>query len=210
MSYETAKDFWRKRKQYPNYPNTKLRRLIDTNFVLNNIDVNSLDSILDIGCADGYLLIAIREFTDATKFYGYDISENLLNDLELRWGSIKNLETKVCDFTKDIDYPEVNLTLSMGLFPYIFEHDDLCNILLNVKSNVLIVRAPCTMKEQDEYINKYSNDLSSEYSSVYRITQNYIDILKLFYTNVHIERSYPDGIESKYSTKHFFFVCGGR
>lgn len=205
MSYTVAKNFWSKRKQYPNYPNTKQRRLVDINFIINNI--GDLDSILDIGCADGYLLIALREFTDATKFYGYDISEDMLKDLKLRWGLIKKLESKVCDFTKITDFPRTDLTVSMGLFPYIFDYNDLHNILVGIKSNTLIVRVPCTMKDKDEYINTYSEDLNSYYSSVYRTTSNYLSILNEFYTDVNMERAYSDNIESKYGTKHFFFVC---
>lgn len=208
MSYKIAKDFWRKRKQYPNYPNIKQRRFLDVSFVLENLE--DPNTILDLGCADGYLLIALREFTDARKFYGYDISESLLYEFVLRWGVIKELKTKVCDFTKDINYPQVDLTLSMGLFPYIFNCDDLYNILANIKSNMLIVRAPCTIKDSDEYINTYSSDLNSEYSSIYRTTQSYFSILRIFYTNVYIERAYPDEIESKYGTKQFFFVCERR
>lgn len=205
MSYEVAKTFWCKRKQYPNYKNTKQRRFLDVSFIMKYI--KNPNSVLDLGCADGYLLIALREFTEIEKFYGCDICENLLNKLKLRWGPDKNIETKVYDFTKDTNYPQTDLTLSMGLFPYIFDRNDLCNILQNIKSDILIVRCPCTMQTQDEYINTYSNDLGTEYSSIYRTTQNYLDILKLFYTNVHFERSYPDEIESDYGTKHFFFVC---
>jgi SAM-dependent methyltransferase len=205
MSYKIAKDFWRKREQYPDYKDTKHRRILDVNFVTGHSKDPS--SVLDLGCADGYLLIALRGCTNIKRFYGYDISENLLNELRLKWGTAEDLETKVCDFTKYINYPQVDLTLSMGLLPYIFEDDDLCSILENIKSDALIVRAPCTVKGQDEYINTYSDDLDSKYSAIYRTSQNYLTILKLFYTNVYFERSYPDKIESNYGTKHFFFVC---
>ena len=172
--------------------------------------VPDVNSVLDLGCADGYLLIALREFTNAERFYGYDISSELLHTLDLRWGSVKDLNTKVCDFTEDIDFPQTDLTLSMGLFPYIFDDQDLHNILASIKSNSLIVRVPCTLNDHDEYINKYSEDLCSEYSSIYRTAQNYTSILKTFYKKIGRERSYPDNIESKYGTKHFFFVCEER
>ena len=208
MSYKISKGFWQNVKRYPDYPNTKQRRLIDVNFIVSN--VTNLNSVLDLGCADGYLLIALREFTDAKKFYGYDISENLLHKLGLRWGKVKGLELKVCDFTNNTNYPQVDLTLSMGLFPYIFDYTDLYNIIANIKSNKFIVRAPCTVKDQDDYINTYSEDLLSNYSSIYRTTQSYLSILRIFYTNIYIEKAYPNEIESKYGTKQFFFVCEGR
>lgn len=205
MSYEIAKTFWRERKDYPKYPNIKERRLIDVNFIVNNI--SNTKSIMDLGCADGYLLIALREFTNIKDFYGYDISKDMLSALEDRWGACSGLKTKVCDFTNILNLPSTDLTVSMGMFPYIFDDKHLVNILSSIKSNNLIVRVPCTSKKNDEYINTYSEDLESNYSSVYRTPQSYLSILSMFYVNVFMERAYPDEIESKYGTKHFFFTC---
>jgi SAM-dependent methyltransferase len=205
MSYEIAKNFWKGLCNYPKYPNVKERRLIDINFVVNNI--NNSNSIIDLGCADGYLLLALREFTYIKSFYGYDISQDMLKSLKDRWGNWPGLETKVCDFTEDLVLPKTDITVSMGMFPYIFNDEHLNNILLAIKSNTLIVRTPCTSKSEDEYINTFSDDLKANYSSVYRTPNNYLNILKSFYGDVVVERSYPDEIESKYGTKHFFFVC---
>lgn len=205
MSYKIAKNFWQSRNNYPNYPNVKQRRLIDFNFIMNNAD--SVKSIIDLGCADGYLLIALREFTNIELFYGYDISQPLLSKLEDRWGEQKNLITKVQDFTTVMDLPCTDLAISLGMFPYIFESKDLCNILSKIKSKELIVRTPCSMSGKNEYINVFSNELESEYSAVYRTVNNCMEILKLFFKDISVESAYPDVIESKYGTKHFFFVC---
>lgn len=208
MSYKIAKNFWQSRNNYPNYPNVKQRRLIDFNFIMNNTD--SVKSIIDLGCADGYLLIALREFTNIELFYGYDISQPLLSKLEDRWGEQKNLITKVQDFTTIMDLPCTDLAISLGMFPYIFESKDLCNILSKIKSKELIIRTPCSMSGNNEYINVFSNELESEYSAVYRTVNNCMEILKLFFKDISVESAYPDVIESKYGTKHFFFVCRER
>lgn len=208
MSYKTAKDFWKYVDYYPDYPNTDVRRQIDIDFVSSRVE--NVKSVLDLGCADGHLLLALRSFIQIEKFYGYDISPGLLKVLRTSWGNRVGLKTNLCDFTKQIKYPNTDLTIAMGLFIYIFDYFDLYNILDSVKSQKLIIRIPCTMKNQDEYINTYSKDLSANYSAVYRTTQNYLDILKIFYANVHMKRAYPDEIESKYGTKHFFFVCERR
>jgi len=202
---KVALDFWGKRTQYPNYPNTKQRRLLDVNFVVAN--GGNPSTILDLGCADGYLLIALREFTTASKFYGYDISKDLLRKLRLRWGNIKELETRVYDFTKDKDYPQTDLVLSMGSFSYIFKDEELHTLLRNVKSDLLIVRASCTLNKEDEIINKFSEDLGENYAAIYRTVSNYKSILSKHFIVSEISRAYPDKIESKYGTKHFFFVC---
>lgn len=209
MSYKIAKKFWKQQKQYPNYPNTKERRIIDINFVIDNIETIAskggyIESVLDLGCADGYLLFALNEKTNIKNFYGYDISKKLLPK------STEDIKFKLCDFTKIKKYPKVDMSLSMGMFPYIFENNDLYNIISKIKSKMLLVRSPCTLKSQDEYINKYSKELKNNYSCVYRTCEKYIDIFKKFYINVDITKAYPDNIESKYGTKHYYFVCKGK
>jgi hypothetical protein len=196
MSYKIAKCFWTSRKDYPNYPHTEQRRLIDIDFISKHL--KGVKSILDLGCADGYLLSAIKG--KSIEKFGYDISEKLLEK-----NCDKDLTLKVCDFTECTEFPKVDLTISMGLFPYIFKYKDLCNILSCVKSN-LIVRVPCTL-DKEEYINKYSKELGENYSSVYRTVSSYHNIFKNFYRKIDIQRSYPDEIESKYGTKHYYFVC---
>jgi SAM-dependent methyltransferase len=205
MSYETARNFWISRDKYPDYPNTKRRRLIDINFIVPFTE--EANSILDLGCADGYLLVALREFTDIEKFYGYDISSKMIELLVSRWGDYKELYVKSCDFSKRIEFPKTSLTTSMGMFPYIFNQEDLDQILENIISNTLLVRVPCSTDGEDIYIDKYSDELKSNYSSVYRTPENYKKIFEKFFSEITISRAYEDSIESKYGTKHFFFVC---
>jgi SAM-dependent methyltransferase len=208
MSYSVAKIFWRDLKHYPSYPNVKERRLIDVNFIVSNSSGST--SVIDLGCGDGYLLIALREFTGITEFYGYDISEKLLQQLTYRWGKTKGLNVDICDFVDVVEFPKTDLTVSMGMFPYIFNINDLESIINAVTSDTFIVRVPCTGQEEDEYIDTYSKDLDAHYSSIYRTKENYLNTLKKFYREVSVERSYSDDIESKYGTKHYYFTCKRR
>lgn len=205
MSYEIAKTFWKHRDTYPNYPNTKRRRLIDVNFIIDN--AKQMDSVIDIGCSDGYLLIVLRELSKVTTFYGYDISEHMLKKLDSRWGSGEGLFTRECDFTIFNDFPATDLAVSMGMFPYIFEEEHMYSILNGIKSNELIVRVPCTLKELDEYINTFSEDLGSTYSAIYRTVDSYTKMFRKFYQNLIVTRAYPDLIESNYGTKNYYFIC---
>ena len=205
MSYTIAKEFWTKNSRYPNYPNTKQRRFIDISFVMQHL--GECKSVMDIGCADGYLLLVLREITDIERFYAYDINSTLLEKLQSRWDIDSILHAHTYDLSKKEDFPTTDLTLCMGLFPYIFKEDDINTILSNIKSDTLIVRAPCTMKDKDEYINKFSDDLGCDYSSIYRTKDNYLGILGKFYNDIKMIKSYPDEIESKYGTKHYYFVC---
>jgi SAM-dependent methyltransferase len=202
--YEVAKAFWTNSKNYPAYPNTLKRRLIDTNFVAERLF--GIKSVLDLGCGDGSMLLSLREFTAIEEFYGCDLSSNLLSILENKWGNYSGLTT-ICGSLVSGPFPKTEATLSLGAFPYIFDDKDLCTILHNINSEVLIVRSPCTLLPKDEYINKYSEDLKAHYAAVYRTVDNCKKLLSDKFNVIETVRAYPDEIESKYGTKHFFFVC---
>ena len=204
---QVALNFWGSIKSYPDYPNTLRRRLLDVNFVVNG--VSEARSLLDIGCGDGSMLLSLREFTEIDTFYGYDVSPNLIDKLLSKWGwgNAPELITGVKDVTTIEKLSLTDVTLSMGFFLYIFEDSKLLDTLEKVKSELLIVRAPCTLKEEDEVINKFSEDLGEHYAAVYRTVPNYTSILSKHFNVTNTVRAYPDSIESKYGTKHYFFVC---
>lgn len=200
-----ALDFWRKIKCYPKYPNTLQRRLVDVNFVISRL--SGIKSILDIGCGDGAILLTLREFTEVTTFYGYDVSIRLIEKLLNRWGEAPGLNVEVINLITLEELPITDATLALGSFPYIFDNAQLNNIIRKIKSDLLIVRVPCTLNKEDEVINKFSEDLKENYAAIYRTVPNYTSILSNHFIVSDISRSYPDEIESKYGTKHFFFVC---
>lgn len=203
--YNTATKFWKSREEYPSYPNLAERRLIDIGYIISK--VSSEKSVLDLGCGDGSILLCLREFTFIKIFYGCDINSELLRKLADRWGW--NTNTDVLTINEDLtnlgELPVVDITLSLGSFPYIFDINDLKNILKAITSNVLIVRVPCTLKDKDEFINKFSKDLGDYYAAVYRTVSSYEKLFSKYFTVKEIIRAYPDEIESKYGTKHFFF-----
>lgn len=202
--YKTAKKFWTHRVDYPNYPYVLHRRLIDVNYVVQR--TQELSSILDLGCGDGSLLLSLREFTRIKKYYGYDISRKLLNILKNKWGKYPGLIVKETDFIHD-KLPKVDVITSFGSFSYVFEDKQLHAVLENVNSSLLIVRASCTLKKENEVINKFSEELGAEYACIYRTVNNYMAILSDHFIVSEVDRAYSDEIESKYGTKHFFFVC---
>jgi trans-aconitate methyltransferase len=208
MSYEIAREFWQQREEYPNYPNTLQRRLIDTNYIVPRVE--GAESLVDLGCGDGSMIMALREFTTINKYYAFDLSPNLLKSFVARYGNIDKVP-KLFPFVGDLltfrEFPEANVTLSMGSFPYVFKDEDLVNILSKIRSDTFIVRAPCSISKHREVVNTYSEDLGAQYASVYRSVANYIDLFHSYFVVHEICRAYPDAIESKYGTKQFFFVC---
>jgi SAM-dependent methyltransferase len=204
-NYKTAERFWTSIDKYPPYPNVLVRRLIDTNFISDRIQGSN--SILDIGCGDGSMLLSLREFTDIGKFYGFDISNNLLSILRNKWGSYRKLIVEACNVLEINSFPHTDVTISLGFFPYIFNDSDIEDILDKIKSNIVIIRVPCSVGNDAEVINKYSAELNSDYSAIYRTFGKYEELISKKFKINEVSRAYPDSIESKYGTKHYFLVC---
>jgi trans-aconitate methyltransferase len=204
-NYMVARTFWESRDKYPDYPNTLQRRLIDTNIIAPI--AYKYDSVFDMGCGDGSMLLSLREFTNISIFQGCDLSHHMVDRLNNKWGWYPGLSVFVGDVLSGNRKYTTDIFLSLGVFPYIFYDKDIIDILDRIGSETIIVRSPCTLKKEDETINKYSDDLKANYAAIYRTVDNYIKILSSRFKVRDCFRAYPDDIESKYGTKHFFFIC---
>lgn len=199
---KVSKKFWQKQSFYPNYPFVKERRKYELDFLLKHIDINS-DSLLDIGCGNGSTVIMLRETTYIKHYYCYDISKKMLS---LNWGDRDSeIYKKVWDFNDPISIPKTDVAISMNMFSCIFDDAKIHDILSNIKSDLFIARITCN--DTRLVINKHSDDLSSDIAMIYRTPREYIDIFMKHYQTVHLDRCFPDEIESKYATKQYFFIC---
>jgi trans-aconitate methyltransferase len=202
---ETAQCYWKTTAHYPSYPHLHTRRLADVNFIVSKL--SSQKSILDLGCGDGSMLIALREFTDLSSFYAYDLSEQLLTFLRRRWGDDLRLKTCSTDFSTITQLPITDVTLALGSFPYIFSDNELLGLLSKITSPLLIVRTPCTLQENAEIINTFSENLNAQYAAIYRTVEHYTMLLSHYFLITEVTRAYDDSIESPFGTKHYFFTC---
>jgi len=200
---KVAEKFWETRDEYPPVIYNYQRRYLDLGIILDHID--GVESILDIGCGEGQVLLLLRELTSISEYHGYDLSPVFIDNLIKRWGKWPGLSTEVASFTES-ELPEADMTVCMGVMLYVFDDDGLKHMLSNVKSNIFICRVPCSMEERVE-INKFSDEFGSNYAAVYRTIPEYISILSDDFNIKSIDRCYPDEIESKHGTKQFFFVC---
>jgi len=193
-----SKQFWKKQKEYPDFGNTKERRLYELNYLVPHL--KKTKSILDLGCGDGSLIKCLMELTDIKKYYAYDISNNLM----------KHIPDKVTKKEYDIysfeSLPKTEVTIMSGVSYCIFEDDIIENLLNNIESDILYIRDPLTLKNKRENIRTYSKKLKSEYAACYRTISEYIKMLKNWKIT-EINRIYPDSIESKFGTKQFYFKC---
>jgi SAM-dependent methyltransferase len=200
--------FWKTRKEYPPFIYKSQRRYLDLGIILEYIE--GVDSILDLGCGEGQILLMLRELADIKNYYGYDLSQVFISNLIKRWGNYPGLETKVINFTTVSELPETDMCVCMGAMPYVLDDNDLKHMLSKIKSKAFICRVPCNLEPDRLEIDKFSKEFDADYAAVYRTISEYIDILSESFNIKSIDRCYPDEIESKYGSKQFFFVCGSK
>ncbi len=197
-------NFWKNQKAFPEYnANIKLRRLHEINYFVPRLQ--SCETITDLGCGDGSLISCLRNLTNITKYYAYDISAEMLVNLEL----YDDVTTNRCDFSTDgnIILEQTDVTISTGVLNYIFDTESVMNLLKKINSPVFYSRVIC-QHDESVIINKYSNDLKEEYASIYRTVDEYMDVFKSVFSDVKAPvRCYPDEMESKYGTKQYYVEC---
>ena len=211
-NYHTAKNFWTNRDQYPSYDNIEARRLCDIQYIAPRL--GSTKSLLDLGCGDGKISFLLSHLTKVSRFTLADLSGRMVHNAHRSLlGSLDHVFDSIqVDFSKPKDLPkrltlEFDTAICLGLFPYIFDDDDLSSSLRLLKVKQLIVRTPCTLNSKDEIINTHSKALDAQYSAVYRTLKNTIAIIEPHFRITEVDRIYPDEIESKFGTKQFVFNC---
>jgi len=202
MSQETvARDFWTNQTSYPDYPFLKERRLYEIQYILKHL--GNAKSLLDYGCGDGSALLLIKELTYIEELIGIDISSYFIKIAREKLGPQVKLYT--ADFNVIKSGFETDITISLGILPYLFEDSIVSQYLSLIKSPKVILRTPCSVEHRLD-INTFSKDLRAQYAAVYRSPAITLSLLGEYFTISSIDRAYPDRIESRYGTKHFFFV----
>lgn len=193
---DKAKQFWTSQTTYPNYGTIKQRRLHELNYLVPKL--NGVKSLLDLGCGDGALIKCLRELTDIETYYGYDIADSLMKDTPAI--------LKHYDCTAPEELPEVDFTVFAGVIPFLFEDLEVENVLKQIKSPILYIKAPCSMDTPTK-VDTFSEQLQANYASYYRTIPQMIDIISKHFKINDVSRAYPDEIESKFGTKQIIFLC---
>lgn len=194
---EVAKLFWTSQEDYPKYGTIKQRRLYELNYIVPKIF--NKNSLLDLGCGDGSLIKCLKELTDIKLFYGYDFSLNLLRNVPAI--------TKFYDCYFPEELPKTDVTVFSGVIPFLFEDDIVSKNLEKIKSEIVYIKSPCSMENNDIFVNEFSEKLGKNYSSLYRTVPHMKNLIEKYFNIISIDRIYPDEIESEFGTKQFVFLC---
>lgn len=192
---DVAKQFWKDSQEYPEYGTIKERRLHELNYLVPQLKG---ETFLDLGCGDGALLNCLVHLTHFTKYYGFDLSENLLKHVS------PLVETRVYDCYKPEPLPETDVTVMAGVLPFLFEDEAADAVLSLIKSPVVFIRTPCTLNKDSEYVNRFSEELKRDYASLYRTLPHVLNLIGRHFRIEAVDRVYPDEIESKFGTKQFY------
>lgn len=187
------------REAYPSFPFIKQRRLIELNWLIPRLSGRG-QSLLDIGCGDGALLNCLYHLTDI-NLQGCDFAPKLMQ------GVNPKIPTFLYDCRNPTTLPDTDIAVIAGVFPYLFQDDEIRKLLHKVSAPLIFVRSPCG---NDERIDSYSEALSSHYRSRYRSRKQVESLLLEFRGSVVSERIYPDEIESKFGTKQWYFIASNK
>ncbi len=197
---EVAKEFWTTHEKYPEYGTIKQRRIYELNYIIPKLE--GIKSLLDLGCGDGALIKCLSETTNIEEFYAYDIAEKLMTNIPAKTGYYDCYDPK--------DLPKTDFTVFSGVIPFLFEDEIVHKNLEKINSEIVYIKSPCSMGTEDILVNTYSEQLKSNYSSIYRTIPHMIELINSHFEILEINKIYPDSIESKFGTKQISFICKKR
>lgn len=197
MSKEVARNFWVSQDEYPNYGTIKQRRLYELNYLIPKL--KNINSLLDLGCGDGSLIKCLNELTDIKTFYAFDIAEKMMKNIPAITGYY--------DCYNPIDLPKTDATVFSGVIPFLFEDEIVHMNLDKIKSKFVYIKSPCSMTSSNIFVDTFSEQLKSNYSSIYRTIPEMIKIINKHFEILEINKIYPDEIESQFGTKQIAFIC---
>ena len=197
MGKDTARKFWVNQEQYPNYGTIKDRRLHELNYLVPKI--KDKDSLLDLGCGDGALIKCLKELTNIKTFYAFDIAEKMMVNIPAVIGYY--------DCYNPVDLPKTDVTVFSGVIPFLFDEDIIHDNLSRIQSDLIYIKSPCSMETQDILVDTFSEQLNSNYSSIYRTIPTMFRIIEKHFKIIEVNKIYPEDIESNFGTKQISFIC---
>ena len=201
--HKTAKDFWYGKNVYPSYDNIKERWYHD---VVNTWPyVKHHKYVLELGCGTGALAKSLHALCEFERLVLTEYNQVWVNDLKIHFSGDRRVEIGHQDLTKMTDIEPADITICYGVFPFL--EDPIVEHLIDKIHGDALIKVPCTLKDEDVYINTYSEALDSEYASVYRTPESMHALLQRKFRLVTSRPCYPYEIDNKFQTRQNLFVC---
>lgn len=163
------------------------RDLAEKNILLKMLDLSGSEKVLDIGCGFGRIADVLQD--KVFRYLGLDFCEELIKIAQDKFKDNNNVAFQVMSATQIeeqllLSKPPFDIIIVAGLMVYI--NDDECKNLIKKISTLLSKNSKIYIKESISVIENrltlkdfYSQDLESNYSSIYRTEKEYIDIFSI-------------------------------
>lgn len=211
---ETSEAFWRSQSRYPNYKFIKSRRLFEVNHIASRLaDMHFVERFCDIGCGDGSLVRCLDEVMNVKEFFCCDFSEGLLAAVPTG-DRFTSRRINLNDRTQHRLIKSGGVVNLGACLNYVFDDEVVVDLLNSLQWDRLFVRAVCSEKGEQETVNKFSENLESDYACIYRTRERMEELMSAAgmgpssgLLRWECFRVYPDQIESEFGTKQYMFHC---
>lgn len=197
-----SEEFWKQAdlKALAEHWNYKEKLSYDVQKIIPHI--RRYKNVADIACGEAKVVQILDQILSFDAVYLCDINEMVLFKTLIQTplsfkGEICNLNERVPE-----EVIQSDIVLWLGGLTYIIDNLRLNEILSSFQN--IIIRTTCY--DKDLYINKYSEELLSQYEVYYRTKDYIVDCLNKYYNKVKVERLYPNRLESKFGGIQYLFV----
>lgn len=190
------------------------------------LGLDSIDSVLDIGCGIGRWGWLIGEHAPQASYLGIDFSPALVDKAraeainrghpQLRFQTMSATDIRPAELTLA---PPYDLVLISGLLIYLNDAD--CLSLLHAAARLcapggrIYLREPVGVDARFTLNRFYSNELAHEYSAIYRTIDELNTMLEealagVEFETVNADFLFPETLEKRVETRQYFMVMQRR
>jgi hypothetical protein len=201
-----SEEFWKNANLYDLGIKWKYKQKLSYDIQRIIPHIRKYNNIADIMCGEASVVKILNDIFTFESVYLCDINESVLFRTLLN--TPLNFRGEVCNLNEGIpiEVQESDCCLWLGGINYVVNSSDVLNILSRL--NNVIIRTCCY--EEQTYINKYSEELGSNYETLYRTKEDIMSMMNKVFKRVKYERLYPNKLESKFGGIQYLFVGENR
>lgn len=201
--YNNNESFWADKKDYPIHWQDPKRFFCDLGMLIPLAHELHAEKVRDISCGlgnHGKALIAAIPTLELLEFY--DFNHAYIHKLEDEGYNANKLDlNEYFEFYEgsDLDY-------CLGSLHYITNDKPLINLFKQTGDNLLI-RVPITETSERIEVDKYSDELQSNYRATYRTKEEYLNLIRNDYKFVQWRYAFDESFDSTHGTRQIYILC---